>query len=94
MWAIQREAISEGRIVRQLNTDMEELVSNPCQGFRLRVSYCLTLSRNPKLITFLIVAAQVLVAAHWKKARIPSRIEWFNKVWYVILMHKLSTKVK
>lgn len=52
------------------------------------------ITRNPKLIVFLIVAASVVTAAYWKKASTPSCTERINKVWYMIFMHKLTTIIK
>lgn len=49
---------------------------------------------NRKFISFLVIAARMLVAAYWKKTLLPSREEWFNKIWYIMLMHKLSVIIK
>lgn len=50
--------------------------------------------KKSMLIVFLIVAACVLVAVYQGKKAVPSDTEWYNKVWEIMIMHRLIAIVE
>lgn len=49
--------------------------------------------RKCKLISW-ILAARIMLAAYWKKATMPTYMEWFNRTWYMVLMYNISIILK
>lgn len=45
-------------------------------------------------MVLLIDAARFLITGYWGKTMFLSKREWYNKIWNIMLMHKLSTIVK
>lgn len=40
------------------------------------------------------MAARLVGAAYWKKMSAPTDMEWYNNIWEMMVMHKLTAMVK
>lgn len=33
-------------------------------------------------------------AVYWEKTKMPTYMEWINRIWYIMLMHKIATVIR